>query len=240
MLERNTAAFTMGVLVLYATQSCSSFHLDDHDDVPSDSVLAITATPPSIPADGASHTTLRIRIPKGADTRTVALSTSAGSFMGGTDGEVEVDVGKSGVTHVRLQGSTQVDTAYVIAEVGGVVRERAIAFERAPPERIVVDPGTFELEASWTATTTVTATLLRERGTPTVGTEVDLFVVAGSDSTGERLGRFRSQTTSDARGVVTAVLSVGDTPYQGVATLFARAPSSNVVGSQELRIVPSE
>lgn len=216
---------------------------DSRSPVSPDRVLALLASAEAIPADGASQATITAQISPDAApaNRTIAFSTTAGSFAGasppGTSITAQADV--DGRAVVALQSGTQPATARVEASVGGFVRTLTVRFTAALPETIDVDPGTFALQAGFGNTTTVTATLRRSGGgIATQGTEVRFTATTPAGAT---VGEFRAVTPSDAQGRATALYTAGDTAYRGPATIAARvtdpATGATVTGTATLEIV---
>lgn len=229
----------LGLLLLLAG-GCSE---DSRSPVDPDEVLALSASAAAIPADGVSLATITAVIPAGAApaNRTIAFTTTAGSFAGtsppGTTIEVPADV--DGRAVVALQSGTQPAEARVQASVAGFVRTLTVRFTQALPETIDVDPGTFSLEPGFANTTTVTATLRRAGGgVATQGTEVRF---TATTSAGAAVGEFRAVTPSDAQGRSTALYTAGDTAYRGPVTITARvtdpATGATVAGTATLQIV---
>ena len=123
-------------------------------DQPTDpaSVLVLTVTPGALPADGFSTGTIVAEIdPRTAERfRDISLSTTLGSFVGGTsakDTTLVVTANSSGRAAATLRSSTTAGTAVVTAEIrdGDVVkvsRTIEVPFERVPAlERAEHQPG---------------------------------------------------------------------------------------------------
>jgi hypothetical protein len=230
----------LGGLLLLGGNACSE---DSRNPVDPDQVLALSASAAAIPADGVSLVTITAVIPSDAApaNRTIAFTTTAGSFAGtsppGASIEVPADV--DGRAVVFLQSGTQPAEAQVQASVAGFVRTVTVRFVQALPETIEVDPGTFSLEPGFANTTTVTATLRRSGGgVATQGTEVRFTATTPA---GAAVGEFRAVTPSDAQGQATALYTAGDTTHRGPVTITARvtdpATGATVAGTATLQIV---
>lgn len=239
-LRAGALAVGMAVVLISGTSACSE---DSRGPVAPDEVLALAASADAVPADGASQVTITARIPADAApaNRTLAFTTTAGSFVGadppGTSIQVQADL--EGRAEVTLESGTQPATARVEASVAGFVRTLTVRFTPALPESIEVDPGTFALAAGSGNTTTVTATLERSGGgVATQGTEVRF---TATDPAGATVGELRAVTPSDAQGQATALYTAGDTAYRGPVTITARvtdpASGATVTGSATLQIV---
>ena len=118
-------------------------------DQPTDpaSVLVLTVTPGALPADGFSTGTIVAEIdPRTAERfRDISLSTTLGSFVGGTsssDTTLVVAANSSGRAVATLRSSTTAGTAVVTAEIrdGDVVkvsRTIEVPFERVPASNVL-------------------------------------------------------------------------------------------------------
>ena len=212
--------------------------------VPPGELISLTASASSIPADGVSRVTLTAQIPANASSgnRTVTFTSTSGTLVGGAPGNggsmslaLQADV--DGRATAQLQSPTLVGAAQVTAAVSTFLQTLTIAFSGALPDRILVDPGAFSLQAGLTNSTTVTATLRRGSGIASQNTVVEFRALT---SAGARLGEFRSVTTSSASGTATALFTAGETAFRGTATIFARVtdvPTSTVVeGSATIQI----
>lgn len=204
-----------------------------------DDVLQLHVLPAGrrVPADGASTLTLRGEIPPDADDdkRTLTFTTNVGAFSNG-EKSIAVGANTAGIAKAELRAPLQVDTSRVTATVGSFTRDTTVIFVRATPERLAVEPGTFALAASYESTTTVTATLDRDPGTPTVGTAV---IFSAENADGTSFNDFRAVTASDAMGKATAIFTVGPTAYRGPITIEARAEGETgpLVGTATIEVV---
>lgn len=208
-------------------------------------LISLTASAASIPADGVSRVTFTAQIPANASAanRTVTFTSTGGTLVGGTPGSgtsmsLAVPVDVEGRATAQLQSPTRPGSAQVMAAVSSFLQAVTIAFTGALPDRILVDPGAFSLEAGLANTTTVTATLRRGQGIASENTLVEFRALTPA---GARLGEFRAVTPSSASGTATALFTAGDTTFRGTATIFARvtdvASGTVVEGSATIEIV---
>lgn len=240
MSHRRGAALGLVLSVVFLAGACSE---DSRGPVAPDKVLALTASAAAIPADGVSQATITAVIPAdaAAANRTIAFTTTAGTFAGasppGTSVQVPADV--DGRAVVVLQSGTRPAEALVQASVAGFVRTVTVRFTAALPESIDVDPGTFALQAGFANTTTVTATLRRSGGG--IATQATEVRFTATNPAGDTVGEFRAVTPSDAQGQATALYTAGDTAYRGPVTIAARvtdpATGATVTGTATLQIV---
>lgn len=233
------------LLLLVLACSCDTapfnekpFHEPDrYENFDPDQVIKkFTVEPSPIDADGASRATLTVEIPKDADTRTVTFTTTAGTLVGAKEGKLEVKANSMGKAEAFLQSPLRQGSATVTASIGGVVKQEPASFQRALPEDAHVDFGAFALKASLLNEVLVTVRLTRQMGTPTPGTAVK-FSATADDTTGLTFDNFRSVTTSDSNGVVTAQFSVGNTSYRGKVTVRAEVIDKKEVFDEEKIII---
>jgi flagellar hook protein FlgE len=135
----------MALLVLGAVLTGSCADLDGPADP--DSVLLLTVTPPSLPADGFTTGTIVAELdPRTLERyRDISFSTTLGSFVGGSsakDVTLVVAADSRGRATATLRSSTTAGTAVVTAEVrdGDVVkvsRVLEVPFERVPASNVL-------------------------------------------------------------------------------------------------------
>lgn|GEM_PF-6298004 len=181
----------------------------------------------SLPADGASELVLVVSISPDATRRTIEITTSAGTLAGGTgsDGTTRtVTADSTGRARATLKSGTAVATAIVTArvtEASQVGQTLEIRFERALPDRLVLELTKLTVEDRADDQLGATATLHREVGRVSEGTEVTFE--ATRDDTGAPFGLFTSSAaTSDADGRAMVMFSPAASGYTGPATLTAR------------------
>lgn len=219
MKRRSLIAFALLILVsLAACDSVSDLVSEDPEDL-----VVLTVNPATIPADGASVSTLKARIPAGIDPniRFVTFTTSAGTFVDGSivsSDPIDIDADTRGVATVQLRSTVQPGTAIVRAKSGSLADQETVNFGVALPEQVIVSTDLFMLQVSTADTTTVTAMLHRAVGVATSGTVV---AFSAMDAGGGPIGGFSSVTPSDSAGEATAVYSPGATAYRGDVTIRA-------------------
>lgn len=189
-----------------------------------------------LPADGASQLRIVARISPDATSRDIDFSTSAGTLTGGTgtSGTLRtVTADSSGRAEVVLQSASTPGTAVVTAQVKGVfqvAQSLSVAFDRALPDRLLLGLDKLTVMDSADDQITVTATLLRERGMVTAGTEVTF--TATRDDTGGRFGIFNpSAAVTASDGTATVRFSPADRGFTGRATVTARAPNGRTASA---------
>jgi hypothetical protein len=107
-------------VAFFALLGGSCAHLDDSADP--ESVLVLTMTPGSLPADGFTTATLVVELdPRTLERfRDVSLSTTLGSFVGGSsarDSTLVVAANSSGRAEATLRSSTTAGTAVITAAI---------------------------------------------------------------------------------------------------------------------------
>lgn len=185
-----------------------------------------------IPADGFSKITLRAVIPQNTDSdkRTVTFATTSGKFVGGSNTH-SVLADSKGSALVMLQSTQFIDTAIVTVNIANFKREEQIVFTQALPSSIRLDANTFELKASLSISTTITAILERLIGVPTIGTEVQFTTKP------DTVGLFRKDTLSNKDGIASVIFSAGNTNFRGLLTIQARVNGTPVTGETQINIV---
>ena len=188
--------------------------------------ITLTANPLTIPADGASSSTiiatlkdgLNAPAPKGT---TVVFTTTLGSFSNGVSTYTVVTPDNSGVVGVSLKAGFSSGSALVSASSNGVSQAIYVGIGTGPINMtLVADPTS--IPADGVSSSTLTATLKDSMGNPvTPGTSVLFSTDLGKFSNNQTS---YSVTTLDGTGVVAVSLISASTP--GTATVTA---SSNGV-----------
>ena len=182
--------------------------------------------------------------------RTVHFSASAGRFLGGDSSSIDLLTDHTGKVQAQLQVTNRPGPLYLEAKIDTFVRRDTLMLLPARPEEIVVDAGTFALQADSTYMTTTTVRALLKHGTSgvaSVGTAVSFTVVdpIGNDIEGltNDFNGFRNVTTANQEGIVTATFAVGGTKYEGLAQIVATYTSVDNTykkeGRDTIRIIPS-
>ena len=161
---RGVPGIVVAPLAILLAASCADL------DQPTDpaSVLVLTVTPGALPADGFSTGTIVAEIdPRTAERfRDISLSTTLGSFVGGTsakDTTLVVTANSSGRAAATLRSSTTAGTAVVTAEIrdGDVVkvsRTIEVPFERVPASNVLsINLDTSEAPADGATVTNIVA-----------------------------------------------------------------------------------
>src|SRR5690606_36488790 len=105
------------------------------------------------------------------------------------------------------------ETAKVSAKVGSVEPpNKTIRFYRAYPTSISVQPDKFSITQSFTSESTITATIKRSFGTPSIGQLVSFVVVNATNdtivNTINRFGKFRDlKDKSNENGIASVVFT---------------------------------
>jgi hypothetical protein len=233
----------VAILLLPAAIHLGCDALSDAVSEDPENLLVLTVNPESIPADGASTSTLTARVPAGAlpEDRIVTFSTSAGTFVDGSivsSEPIDVPADVHGVAAVQLRSGLSGGAAIVRAEAGTATRKGRVNFTLALPQQVIVTADTYLLSVGSADTTDVEALLYRSQGVASAGLPVEWTAV---DPGGAAVGGFSSQTASDSSGKATAEYSPGTTAFRGVVTIRAlvRDPSSgaSVQGETAVELV---
>jgi len=190
-------------------------------------------------ADGASLLALTVAIDTTtpADKRTVALTTSAGTFATGNAATATATPDAGGIARTLLRAPADSTTAIVTATVNGATASTLVTFRRAMPDAVDVVPAQPTLTAGAGHELTVTANLRRTVGKPSPALRVT-FTTADTTATHGPRGTFLPTTAvSDANGVATARLTIADTAYHGPLALRATVAPSGTAGEAVVQIV---
>lgn len=211
------------VLWLCIVQLFSLSCLDptDYDLDETNNQLELSPATATIPADGASSVRFDVKVPSTAKTdhRTVALTTSLGTFAQGGKADATVDTDVAGSGYVNLVSPVLAGTATVRAKVGSFVREASVTFSPALATSVEVQPAKFFAKGSVTEELEVTAALRRAVGVPSTGAHVQFRALTID---GDSIGRFSSAPSSDANGKVKVSFTTGTTSYRGMIRIIAQ------------------
>jgi hypothetical protein len=201
---------------------------------PVNGFTALTVSPPVVPADGASVTTVTAQVDLTAvpSVKQVVFTTTLGTFGGGATVTVPADA--TGTARAQLRAPADSGTAIVTATAGGVTRALLVAFDLAPPTRLELTAEKLALPAGIANTVKLTATPLRTVGSPSPGT----FVTFSADTVGGHgggFGRFSAPGVLLRAGAATSSFSAGETSYRGpvivraIATLAGQSVSDSTI-----------
>ncbi len=179
-----------------------------------------------------------------AGRRTVTFTTTLGVFVpdprvspeedeGSRTAVVDADGGNRAVAYLRSPVD-RVGTAFITARVDAtpaVTAGASVQFTRAVAQAIVVTADKATVSPTFTSTTHVKVTLIRDIGVPTVGTVVTFEAI---DAANTRRGIFTNMTTSDDKGLVEADFAPGTLAALG--TMVIRASVGSVSGSTMIEV----
>ena len=188
--------------------------------LPADDILAVSALPNSVQADGVSRTTITARVDPRSTVKRITFETSRGTLISATDGKVTVTADGTGVATVDLQSEAIPGTARVTVTVGpgvpnvdNVVRVLDVPFTAVNADQLLtVESSSPSLPADGFSLSTITARLT------TNGNRQQQIKFATS------LGKLVRSAGADGAPTDTVTADA-----QGVATIFLR--SENTVGT---------
>lgn len=191
---------------------------------PIDDILAVVASPTSVPADGLSRTRITASIDPRSTVRDFAFETSLGTLLSGArtsaaDGKLTMTADGSGNAEVQLQSAAVVGSAHVTVTIGTVVRALDVPFSAVAANALfTLTAGSSSLPADSYSMTEITAALkisgdLRQQVKFT--TSLGTLVTSTSDTT-----KVTERTiTANADGAAAVFLRSENTV--GVATVKA-------------------
>jgi hypothetical protein len=204
--------------------------------------LQLNTSALTLDADGSSTIDLTIQLPTQltGTMGLIKLSTTGGTFAGynsTTIPDLRVNSSNGQVT-VPLKASNKVETVWVSAETSAYRETKSIEFKKAYPSTLRILMPNRVLKAAADQVAPIEIHLLREKGIPTPGLEVDLTVFREDGVTRLDQQQFRATTLSNEKGIITSNLNVGSTSYRGkayvVATVIGADPA--VSNKEELLI----
>jgi hypothetical protein len=208
------------------------------DAVPASQVITLDAGRFEAPADGASVTELVARIDPDVPPaqRVVSFTTTLGGLGSPNVTTAQVVANSTNEARIGLISPRDTGTATVTASINGLAVRGNVVFTDALPDRMSVRVlGAFRVAASFATKVTLSASLFRDTGTVSRGTDVTFETV--DDSSGHAFGFFSAVTPSDVSGNVAAEFTPGNTVERGVATITARVRGSNVTSSVKIEVV---
>jgi hypothetical protein len=198
------------------------------------STITLTPSSPTAPADGATLTRVTARIAAGLPVtkRTVTFSVTPNNVtispMSGTadaGNQVSADI-----TSLKTTGLVR-----ITATVDGTSAQATIQLVPALPDRILMSADAATVQANATDSVQVKATLQRDVGDVSQGTNVTF---TATDATGNSVGTFAKNSVSDANGVALATFFPGTGTAPGPVTITARVAGSPAVGSVRIVVTP--
>jgi len=192
-----------------------------------EAVLRFVSVPATAPADGATASLITVAVSPqlGSANRTVAFSTTAGSFSpGSTVSTANVTAGADLTATTVLYSPTAIGAAVVTATVANSSRQAEIHFERANPDLVTLQLSDITVTDSAASKITATATLQRTVGAVTPGTPVTFEAIRLD--TGAPFGLFTGNpAVSSSTGTASATFSPAGSGYRGLARITASAGS---------------
>ena len=200
--------------------ACSAFVLEP---LPPQKAVVLDL-PHDAVADGESLTRVVVTADTtlAVDKRKVALTTTAGTFVGDASALIPDDVG---MVVAFLHAPSDSTVALVRATVNGSATSGEIVFHRAQPETIDLVPAQFALKAGIGNEMSVVATLHRRVGSPSPGARVT-FSATDASAAHNPVGLFiPASALTDAAGTVTARFTTADSTLRGPIVIRAVADS---------------
>jgi hypothetical protein len=212
-----------GTAIVTATAPGGTSSLQVSFTAPVNGFTGLSASPSSAPADGASTTIVTAQVNTAAvpSVREVQFTTTLGTFPGGTT-TITVPVDATGTARAQLRAPADTGSAIVTARAGGATRTMVVTYVPAPPTRLELVADAFVLPAGLARSVNVTATPLRNVGSPSPGTLVTFSAdtVGGS---GGGFGQFSTTSVLLRSGSATSRFSAGESNYRGPVIIRATA-----------------
>lgn len=205
------------LILLCALGSCNTYD-DSAFDITSGHRVTLALDSRSALADGVSAVSVSVSDSNKVLT-SVKLSTTAGVWEEGGQGELTLPLSSDGVGVARLKSSSIARFVYIRATAGRRILLDSATFVAAPPEHIDLTASAVVLPPVIGSSATITATLRRSTGRVSPGY---LLTAALLDST-ERLtiGIASTASPSSADGVSSFTVVLLKPDYTGRATVVA-------------------
>ena len=190
-------------------------------------------------ADGASLTAITVLVDTliPSDKRSVSLATTAGVFTSGGQATATLLPDADGKARAFLRAPSDSTTALLTATVNGSSASSLIIYRRAQPQSLTLEPAQYAIKVSSATEVAVTATLLREVGTPSAPMTV-VFTVADTGAVPSTRGVFLPVSVqSSSTGVAKTRFTLADTSYRGPLVLRATALPSGITDTVSIQIV---
>ncbi|GAB3883405.1 glycosyltransferase family 17 protein [Spirosoma agri] len=174
----------------------------------------------TIVADDSSSTLVEVTFPANVtdSNKTVTINTTTGYFADNGKRSIQLPskiIKSEGenkrVSSVRLKGGVIEGDAIITAKVGDTpsADTLTVKFLKAYPTQIKLDLSSFSVKSSFGSELTLTATVSRKKGKPSVGNLVSFSVI--NALSGNSIGEFRSlNDLSNDKGVATVIFGIKD------------------------------
>ncbi len=198
------------------------------------SIITLTTSSPTAPADGVTLTRVFAKISPALPStkRNVTFSVTPNTVTISPQQQV-ADSGNqvsADVTSLKVTGSVR-----VTATVDQTSAQATIQLVPALPDRILMTSASPTVAATATDSVLITATLQRDVGDVSVGTNVTF---TATDASGTTVGSFAKNSVSDANGVATATFFPGVATTPGPVTITARVNNAAAVGTLRITVMP--
>jgi hypothetical protein len=190
-------------------------------------IITLSPSSASAPADGVTLTRITARIAAGLPSgkRTVTFSVTPNTVTISPSSQT-ADSGNqvfADITSLKVTGPVR-----ITATVDNTTAQTTVQLVPALPDRIIMTSAAPTVAPTATDSVQITATLQREVGTVTQGTNV---VFEALDVTGSKVGSFAQNSVTDANGVATALFFPGLAATPGPVTITAKVDGAAAVGS---------
>jgi adhesin/invasin len=187
------------------------------DGTPADEILAVSASPETVQADGISRATITARIDSRSTVKNVTFETSRGSLVGATNGKLTMTADGAGVATAELQSEPTPGAARVtvtvgpnVPNVGNVIRVLDVPFTAVNADQLLtLETSSPAIGADGFSTATITARVTVN------GNRAQQVKFSTS------LGKLAKTTTGAGAETETITADV-----QGVATIFLRSEAT--------------
>jgi hypothetical protein len=195
------------------------------------SIITVIASSATAPADGLSLTRIIARIsgalPEGRRKVVFSVTPANSATISPTEGVAD----SGNQVFADLTSSKTTGSIRITATVDNTSTQTTVQMIRALPDRIILSASSPTVQANATDSIVITATLQRDIGDVTTGTNV---VFTASDTN----GTFANSSVSDAQGKAIASYFPGTATAPGAVTITASVPGAAAVGTIRIVVTP--
>ena len=226
-LTSSTSVGTAHVTVLYGTTISGSASVNFQESIPT--YLDISATPPVLPADGQSRSTLKA-IVSDANRNPVPDGTLVLFEIVSGSGTMERQkTTSSGVATTQFTAGTTPGTVTVRVTVGSLSKNIQVVCTVGEPFQVLVTSDRESMPADGIQVATLTARVLDAQGNPVSGITVSFSAT---------IGDVTPTAPTNSQGLATAHFSSGTIGNSTITAAVLRSSGIPLIGTRDIQLLP--
>lgn len=175
------SSFSIATLLIISIFCFSNCELEDPElGITTAEIISLSASQPTLLANGESRITLRATLEEKADPNLdITFTTEAGSFPLAGENTQEITLTASGRTAEVILQSDNTNTGFVIvsAALGNYKAPLLVDFQEALADAILLSADRQTVTADRVDFAQITSSLFKENGMPTIGTRVNYEII---------------------------------------------------------------